>query len=94
AYSGLAHPPLFAPAVGPYAQGMIVEVPLQLWALPGRPSTSALREALLAAYAGERFVAVADAEDAARLTAARTGAAGTVVELDPEALNGTNRMRL
>lgn len=93
-YAGLAHPPVFAPAVGPYAQGMIVEVPLQLWALPGRPSTDALRDALSAAYAGERFVTVADADETSRLTAARTGAAGTVPDLDPEALNGTNRMRL
>ena len=36
-YSGLAHAPMFAPAVGRYAQGMIVEVPLQLWSLPGAP---------------------------------------------------------
>ena len=30
AYAGLAHAPLFAPSVGRFAQGMIVEVPLQL----------------------------------------------------------------
>jgi N-acetyl-gamma-glutamyl-phosphate reductase len=37
---GPAHPPLFAPAVGRYAQGMLVEVPLHLWALPGWPSST------------------------------------------------------
>ena len=45
-YSGLAHAPLFAPSVGRFAQGMIVEVPLHLWALPKKPPSEALREAL------------------------------------------------
>lgn len=96
AYGGLSHAPLFAPAVGNYAQGMIVEVPLQLWALPGKPSPKALREALAAHYAGERYVTVASAEETAELTKARTGAAGYAAGagLDPEALNGTNSMKL
>jgi N-acetyl-gamma-glutamyl-phosphate reductase len=81
--SGLSHRPLFAPAVGRYAQGMIVEVPLQLWALPGRPSPERLHAALAEAYAGERFVEVASLAEAAALKT-----------LDPEGLNGTNRMRL
>lgn len=93
-HSGLDHLPLFAPSVGRYAQGMIVEVPLQLWALPGRPSPEQILEALAEAYAGETFVEVASPEVCARLQKARTGAAGYVAELDPEALNGTNRMRL
>ena len=82
-HGGLTHPPLFAPAVGRYAQGMIVEVPLQLWALPGRPKLADLHGALSAAYAGERFVEVAALDDAAALKT-----------LDPEGLNGTNRMKL
>jgi N-acetyl-gamma-glutamyl-phosphate reductase len=94
ANTGLAHPPVFAPSVGRYAQGMIVEVPLQLWALPGKPTPADLHAALARAYEGERFVEVASAEDCARLQKARAGAAGYVAELDPEALNGTNRMRL
>src|SRR5258706_330450 len=40
AHTGLAHAPVFAPSVGRYAQGMIVEVPLQLWALPGKPTAA------------------------------------------------------
>jgi N-acetyl-gamma-glutamyl-phosphate reductase len=83
AHAGLAHPPVFAPAVGRYAQGMIVEVPLALHALPGAPTPARVREALRAAYAGERFVEVA--EDA-ELASTKT--------LEPEALNGTNRLRL
>lgn len=91
---GLTHAPLFAPAVGRYAQGMIVEIPLQLWALAGKPKAEALHEALTATYTGQRFVKVADGETTARLQKARAGAGGYVAELDPEALNGTNAMQL
>ena len=93
-YSGLAHPPVFAPTVGRYAQGMIVEVPLQLWALPGNPSPKHLREALADFYHGEHFIEVASEEEAAALQKSRAGAGGYVAELDPEALNNTNRMKL
>lgn len=93
-HGGLDHAPVFAPAVGRYAQGMLVEIPLALSALPGRPSPDQLREVLRAAYAGERFVQVADAEACAGLQKTRAGAAGYVRELDPESLNGTNLLRL
>ncbi|WP_309607106.1 N-acetyl-gamma-glutamyl-phosphate reductase [Phenylobacterium sp.] len=93
-HAGLVHPPVFAPSVGRYAQGMIVEVPLALWALPGQPSPEDLRAALEAAYAGERFVEVASQAECAELARVRAGAGGYVAALDPEALNGTNRMRL
>ena len=53
------------PSVGRYAQGMIVEVPLQLWALPGKPTPADLHVALEAAYAGERFVEVASGAECA-----------------------------
>jgi N-acetyl-gamma-glutamyl-phosphate reductase len=93
-HTGLAHPPVFAPSVGRYAQGMIVEVPLQLWALPGKPDPSDLHVALEAAYMGEPFVEVASGLECAELAKTRAGAGGYVAALDPEALNGTNRMRL
>jgi N-acetyl-gamma-glutamyl-phosphate reductase len=93
-HAGLKHPPVFAPSVGRYAQGMIVEVPLQLWALPGRPDPSDLHVALEAAYAGEPFVEVASGLECAELAKERAGAAGYVAALDPEALNNTNRMKL
>ena len=79
----LEHRPLFAPAVGRYAQGMIVEVPLQLWALPGAATVAQVHEAIADAYAGERFVSVASLDEAAALKT-----------LDPEGLNGTNNLRL
>ena len=80
---GLTHRPLFTPAVGRYAQGMIVEVPLQLSALPGRPTLDDVHQALAAAYAGERFVEVASLDEARALKG-----------LDPEGLNGSNRLKL
>ena len=93
-HAGLTHPPLFAPSVGRYAQGMLVEVPLQLWALPGKPSPGDLHAALATAYAGEAFVEVASGAECAELAQARAGAGGYVQALDPQALNGSNRMRL
>ena len=84
AHSGLLHDPLFAPAVGRYAQGMLVEVPLQLSALPHVAATVRNVHAALAdAYAGSRFVEVVELEKARALNT-----------LDPEALNGTNRLQL
>ncbi len=93
-YAGLAHAPLFAPSVGRYAQGMIVEVPLQLWALPGHPSPKQLRDALADFYQGEKFVSVADEAETTSLQKSRAGAGGYVEALDPEGLNNTNRMKL
>ncbi len=93
-YSGLAHAPIFAPAVGRYAQGMLVEVPLQLWSLPGAPKPADLRNALMEFYQGERFVTVASETETTALQKARAGAGNYVEALDPEALNNTNRMKL
>jgi N-acetyl-gamma-glutamyl-phosphate reductase len=93
-YGGLDHEPIFAPSVGRYAQGMIVEVPLPLWALPEKPKPAQLLETLARAYAGEQFVEVATAEECAALQKARTGAGEYNADLDPEALNGTNKMKL
>lgn len=93
-YAGLSHAPLFAPSVGRYAQGMIVEVPLQLWALSGHVTGKAMREALADAYKGERFVAVAGEAETAELAKARAGAGKYVASLDPEALNNTNQLKL
>lgn len=93
-HAGLAYPPVFAPSVGRYAQGMIVEVPLQLWALPGRPDPGDLRDALRVHYAGERFVTVASGDECAALQNVRAGAGGYARDLDPEALNGSNNMKL
>ncbi|BAI96095.1 N-acetyl-gamma-glutamyl-phosphate reductase [Sphingobium sp. TA15] len=70
-YSGLRHPPLFAPAVANAYRGMIVEVPLQLRALPGAPSAADVHGALAAAYAGSPIVGVEALEDSAAMTQVR-----------------------
>jgi N-acetyl-gamma-glutamyl-phosphate reductase len=62
-YSGLESPPIFSPKVGRFPQGLIVEVPLPLWALPDAPDLETIHDALMAAYEGERFVAVASLEE-------------------------------
>jgi N-acetyl-gamma-glutamyl-phosphate reductase len=82
-HTGLDHFPLFAPVVGSYVHGMIVEVPLSLHALPGQPRLGDLHAALADAYDGEHFIEVVTLDDASSL---RT--------LAPEDLNGTNRMKL
>ncbi|HUB85015.1 MAG TPA: N-acetyl-gamma-glutamyl-phosphate reductase [Rhizomicrobium sp.] len=58
-HAGLDHAPVFSPNVGRYYRGMIVEVPLQLWALPKKPAVFELHQTLEDAYRGERLVQVA-----------------------------------
>lgn len=82
-WSGLEHTPVFVPSVARYAQGMIVQVPLALWAMPDRPTAKAVHETLSDAYAEETFITVMPFDEAQRLP-----------RLDPETLNGTNEMRL
>ena len=83
-HAGLEQAPLFVPGVGRFHQGMLVAVPLQLWALPGAPSVEAVRTALAEHYRGARFVAVADGNQVAQRAA----------RLDPEELNGSNDLRI
>ena len=83
-HAGLAHRPLFVPSVGRFRQGMLVEVPLQLWALPGAPTVDDVHLALADHYAGRRFVTVPDPREAS----------DRVALLDPEEVNDTNEIRL
>jgi len=63
-YAGLAHPPVFAPAVIPAHRGMVVEVPLPLAAIPGAAGPDALRAALAQFYEAAPLVRVrSDAPD-------------------------------
>jgi N-acetyl-gamma-glutamyl-phosphate reductase len=82
-YAGLTAPPVFSPAVGRFYKGMIVEVPLPLYALPTTPRLTDIHGALAGAYSAERFVEVAPLAETRAL-----------VNLGPEGLNGSNRMRL
>lgn len=82
-WSGLQHPPVFQPAVGHYYKGMLVHVPLHLWALPEPVDSARIREVYTDHYAGERFVSVATADEVAALE-----------RIDPEDLNGSNELKL
>ena len=82
-HAGLEHPPLFAPSVARFYRGMLVELPLSLWALPKKPSARDIHAALAEAYAGRPLIEVASLEEAAALKT-----------LDAELMAGTNRMKL
>ncbi len=82
-YSELAHAPVFQPAVGNYAQGMMGSIPVFSELLMKRSSGQAIRDCLAEAYAASAMIEVAPYADIERRA-----------DLDPEALNGTNRMRL
>jgi len=82
-HAGLSHPPLFEPSVGRFYRGMLVEVPLQLWALPAAPTPRDIHAALVKAYPERPLVKVASLEDAA-----------AVKTLDAEILAGTNGLTL
>ena len=79
-YTGLTRRPIFVPSVADYAQGMIDSIPLHLDLLKGGVTPADLEAVLVKRYAGSDVVRV--------VTAEATG------KLEPEALNGTNRMRL
>ncbi|HLG80119.1 MAG TPA: N-acetyl-gamma-glutamyl-phosphate reductase [Bradyrhizobium sp.] len=83
-YSNLTRRPIFVPSVGNYRQGMLVSVPLQLDALPGKPTGADLQAALAARYAGSKYVSVMPPGN----EAARSG------RIEPEALNETNQLEL
>ena len=82
-YAGLENRPLFAPSVGRFYKGMLVEAPLQLWSLPAQPTLEEVHEVLQEAYPQGGFVEVASLEECRSLKG-----------LDPEGLNGSNLMKL
>ena len=83
-YSNLTRRPIFVPSVSDYRQGMLVSVPLHLDTLPGKPDGVALHAALAKRYAGSTYVSVMPLDNAA----VKGG------RLEPEALNGSNKLEL
>jgi N-acetyl-gamma-glutamyl-phosphate reductase len=79
-YGGLTRRPIFVPSVGHFRQGMLVSVPLHLDTLTGRPSGADLLAVLEQRYAGCDLVRVVPVPQNGKL--------------EPEALNGTDRMEL
>jgi N-acetyl-gamma-glutamyl-phosphate reductase len=79
-YTGLSCRPVFIPSVGNFKQGMLVQLPLDLDALPGRPRAQDLHDALARHYAGSEWVSVLPATPDNKL--------------DAVALADTNQMEL
>jgi len=79
-YTGLTRRPVFIPSVGNFEQGMLVQLPLHLDLLPGKPTVAQLHDALVKHYAGSEWVTVEAAPESGKL--------------DALALNGTNKMEL
>jgi N-acetyl-gamma-glutamyl-phosphate reductase len=79
-YTGLTRRPIFIPSVGNFRQGMLVQLPLHLDMLPGKPSPRDLHEALAKHYAGSEWVTVEPPTEDGKL--------------DALALVNTNKMEL
>lgn len=83
-YTGLTRRPLFLPSVGNFRQGMLVQLPLHLDDLPGKPKVADLHQCLADYYADSvkkgGWVDVLPAEDTGKLGAT--------------ANNDTNKMEL
>jgi N-acetyl-gamma-glutamyl-phosphate reductase len=80
AYTGLTRRPIFMPAVGNFAQGMLVQLPLHLDTLPGKPLLSDLHGVYQTHYAGSEWVSVEPATEDGKL--------------DALALNDTNQLEI
>ena len=79
-YGRLTRRPIFIPSVGNFRQGMLVELPLHLDTLPGKPTIDDLHGVLQRHYAGSEWVTVQPPTADGKL--------------EPTALNDTNRMEL
>ena len=83
-YTGLTRRPIFTPSVGNFLQGMLVQLPLHLDLLPGKPKAADLHDALASHYARsntpEAWVSVLPPTDDGKL--------------DALALNDTNKLEL
>ena len=77
----LDRPPLFAPSVGRFYSGMIVEVPLHLWALPAKPTLANIHDVIAESYESEPLIDVQPREIVPPV-------------LDAEMLKGSDGMRL
>ncbi len=84
-YSGLDREPLFQPAVGNYAQGMMCMIPLQLSQLARVPTGRDLHGVI-----GEHLAMI----EGGWVELVEFEAGMEPGDLNPQALNGTNRMQL
>ena len=82
-HAGLAFAPVFVPAYAAYRQGIVLTIAVQTRLLPAGVGAQQLHQRLAEFYQGARYVHVAPLESAA-----------ATAQLNPEALNGTNDLRL
>ena len=82
-HAGLTQRPVFVPSYGAFRQGIVLTVPLHLRLLPAGVDAAALHYRLQQHYAGAAHVHVVPRDEAA-----------AHANLDPQALNGTNDLRL
>ena len=82
-HAGLTQRPMFVPAYGAYRQGIVLTVPLELRLLAPGADAATLHACLDRHYAGAEHVEVMP-----------LAAASAQSHLAPQALNGTNDMRL
>jgi N-acetyl-gamma-glutamyl-phosphate reductase len=80
AYTGLQRWPIFVPSVGNFAQGMLVQLPLHLDTLPGKPTLDDLSTVYSTHYAGSEWVSLKPATADGKL--------------DALALNDTNQLEI
>jgi N-acetyl-gamma-glutamyl-phosphate reductase len=80
AHTGITRRPIFTPSVGNFAQGMLVQLPLHLDMLPGKPTAASLHAAYAKHYAGSQWVTAEPATENGKL--------------DPLALNNTNKLEI
>ena len=80
AYTGLLRRPIFVPSVGNFAQGMLVQLPLHLDTLPGKPTLDDLSTVYSTHYAGSEWVSLKPATADGKL--------------DALALNDTNQLEI
>lgn len=80
AYTGLQRRPIFVPSVGNFAQGMLVQLPLHLDTLPGKPTLDDLSTVYSTHYAGSEWVSLKPATADGKL--------------DALALNDTNQLEI
>jgi N-acetyl-gamma-glutamyl-phosphate reductase len=82
-HARLTRIPVFTPAVGRFAQGMLVNIPLHTDLLEGAPDADQLREVFQQHYQDSNFVEIAGRDDCS-----------AIERVDAEELVGTDRMRL
>lgn len=79
-YGGLTRRPVFMPSVGNFREGMLVQLPLHLDLLAGKPDLAALRQVYANHYAGSPWVTHEPATNDGKL--------------DPLGVNHTNKLEI